>query len=59
MGYSIHVPLPGGKLKIKSRNRLRSRELNGDVPTLRIFDVYFVWEAKAKPPDKRAPGAGG
>jgi hypothetical protein len=46
-GYSFHVPLRRGTLKIKSENRLSSRERSGKVPTFRLFSIYFVWEPKA------------
>lgn len=53
MGYSLHVPMPGGVLKIKSRSRLRSREFNREVPIFDFFGVCFVWEPR-KPDAPRA-----
>ena len=35
--------LPGGTLKIRTRNSLRSREREGLVPVLRIGALYFCW----------------
>lgn len=43
MSYSIHVPLPFGLLKIKSRTNLRSAELAGQVPVWRLGEMCFVW----------------
>ncbi|MFO1114552.1 MAG: hypothetical protein U1E28_02640 [Beijerinckiaceae bacterium] len=49
MGYSIHIPLPGGRLKIKTRDRLRWSEITGETPTQRITDdMYLVWERRRK-----------
>ena len=48
-GYSFHVALRRGTLKIKSENRLRSRERSGKVPTFRLFSIYFVWAPKGLP----------
>ena len=45
MGYSIHIPLPRGKLKIKTFDRLRTREFNREIPTFRLFGIYLVWES--------------
>lgn len=47
MGYSYHVPLRRGTLKIKSESRLRSREREREVPVWKIGRTYFVWESKA------------
>ena len=47
MGYSLHIPLPRGTLKIKSESRLRPRERNGEVPTFRLVSTYVVWEPRA------------
>jgi hypothetical protein len=43
MPYSVHIPLWFGTLKIKSENRLRSKEKDGRLPVWRIGDIYFVW----------------
>lgn len=43
MPYSVHIPLWFGTLKIKSENRLRSKEKDGRLPVWRIGDTYFVW----------------
>lgn len=47
MGYSYHVQLRRGTLKIKSQSRLRSRERDREVPVCRLGWIYFVWERKA------------
>ena len=47
MGYSLHIPVPRGTVKVKSESRLRPRERSGKVPTFRLFSTYFVWEPKA------------
>jgi hypothetical protein len=52
MGYSFHIPLRRGTLKIKSENRLRSRERFGKVPKFQLFSTYFVWEPKASRPQQ-------
>ncbi len=46
MGYSLRVPLPGGKLKIKSKGRLRPREADRKVPLVNFFGVYLIWESR-------------
>ncbi|MCB1545459.1 MAG: hypothetical protein KDJ30_14620 [Rhodoblastus sp.] len=46
MGYSLHVPLPGGRLKIKSKSRLRSREAEGKVPVKKLLGLYLIWESR-------------
>jgi len=46
MGYSLRIPLPGGKLKIKSKNRLRPREVERKVPVLQLLGVFLIWESK-------------
>jgi hypothetical protein len=48
MSYSLHIPLWFGVLKIKSWDRLRSRERDRHVPVWRIGDMYLVWIPKAK-----------
>ena len=57
MGYSIHIPLPRGRLKIKSGDRLRTREFNREAPTLKLLGVYFVWESSktVEKPASRPP----
>ncbi len=56
MGFSIHVPLWSGVLKIKSADRLRSRERQHEVPALRVLSIWLVWQSKSG--DKRpSPGA--
>ena len=47
MGYSLHILLPRGTLKVKSENRLRPRERSGKVHTVRLFSTYFVWQQNA------------
>jgi hypothetical protein len=47
MGYSLHIPLPHGTLKIKSKNRLRYRERYGEAPAFHLLSTYIVWEPKA------------
>lgn len=51
MGYSVHLPLPGGTLKVKSESRLRTRERENEVPVWRFGSTYFVW--LATPSDRR------
>lgn len=46
MGYSYHVPLRSGTLKIKSESRLRGRERDREVPVWKFAGVYFVWQPK-------------
>ena len=52
MGYSLHIPLPRGTLKVKSESKLRPRERSGNVPTLRLFSTYFVWQPNASQPEQ-------
>ncbi len=49
MGYSFRIRLPGGRLKIKTQDRLRRRE----VRTRRIADLYFVWEPRKEAKDDK------
>ena len=42
----MRVPLPGGKLKIKSKGRLRPREADRKVPLVNFFGVYLIWESR-------------
>lgn len=53
MGYSFRIRLPGGRLKIKTQDRLRRRELSGEVRTRRIADLYFVWEPRKEAKDDK------
>ena len=53
MGYSLRVPLPGGRLKIKSKGRLRPREVERKVPVVNLFGVYLIWESKDQNPTDR------
>ncbi|MDE2578452.1 MAG: hypothetical protein KGL46_06595 [Hyphomicrobiales bacterium] len=46
MAFSIHIPLKGGTLKVKSANRLRSAETHREVPVFALFGVYFCWWAR-------------
>jgi hypothetical protein len=48
MGYSLHVPLGFGRLKLKSESRLRQREKDGKVTVWRIGSMYVVWEPRPK-----------
>jgi hypothetical protein len=48
MSYSLHIPLWFGLLKIKSWDRLRSRERDRHLPVWRLGDMYLVWIPKAK-----------
>jgi hypothetical protein len=47
MGCSLRIPMRHGTLKIKSKNKLRYREIYWEVPTFRLFSTYFFWEQKA------------
>jgi hypothetical protein len=53
MGYSVHIPLPRGTLKVKSESRLRPGERSGKVPTLRLFSTYLVWQQNVAQPTER------
>lgn len=55
MGYSLRVPLPGGKLKIKSKSRLRPREAEGKVPMLRFLGLYVIWDSDEQHRRDRGP----
>ena len=44
MSYSLHVPLIGGRLKLKSESRLRRREWDGEVPVWRFGSLCVIWE---------------
>ena len=48
MGYSVHIPLGVGRLKIKSESRLRQRERDGKVRVWRFGSLYIVWEPRLK-----------
>jgi hypothetical protein len=52
MGYSLHVPLPRGTLKIKSKSRLRYRERYGEAAAFHLLSTYFVWEPKTSNSDQ-------
>ncbi len=54
MGYSLHIPLPRGTLKVKSESRLRPRERSGNVPTFQLFSTYFVWQQNASQSGNKA-----
>lgn len=56
MGFSFRIRLPGGRLKIKTQDRLRRRELLGEVPVKRVADLYFVWEPRKKARDETPTG---
>jgi hypothetical protein len=45
MHYRIR--LPGGTLKIKTRQYLRTREIEGRVPMKRLGGLYFIWWPEA------------
>jgi hypothetical protein len=48
MGYSLHIPLGFGRLKIKSESRLRQREKDGKITVWRFGSLYVVWEPRSK-----------
>jgi hypothetical protein len=48
LGYSLHIPLGFGRLKIKSESRLRPREKDGKVPVWHIGSMCIVWEPRSK-----------
>jgi hypothetical protein len=52
MGYSLHIPLGFGRLKIKSESRLRQREKDGKVTVWRFGSMYVVWEPRQKDTDR-------
>lgn len=39
----LKVPLPGGSLKLKSYQILRSVEREHRIPTLKIGNLYLSW----------------
>ncbi len=43
MGFSLHIPLPGGVLKIKSSDRLRYEERFGDFGIWKLGSICLVW----------------
>lgn len=45
MDYSVRVPLGFGRLKIKSKSRLRTKERAKEVPTWRVGNTWIVWES--------------
>jgi hypothetical protein len=49
MGYSVRIPLWRGTVKIKSESRLRTRELNKEVPMFRLLSAYVIWEPRKLP----------
>ena len=65
MGYSYHIPLRRGLLKIKSRDRLRYEERYNEVPVWSFMGVWFVYlrtqptnAATDANPDSPAPRGG-
>jgi hypothetical protein len=54
MGYSIHIPLGFGIVKIKSSSHLRPEEHMRRVPIMRFGNMFIVWKSRAK----RAPDFG-
>ena len=48
MSYSLRVPLPGGKLKIKSKSGLRQREIERKAPLFNLLGMYLIWEPKGQ-----------
>ncbi len=55
MGYSIHIPVFLGTIKIKSASRLRREEQAHLVPMRRIGNAYVVWSRRKKRKDAAAP----
>ena len=45
MGFSFHIRLPSGTLKIKNAGRLRRQERNHEIPVWRIGALCFVWDS--------------
>ena len=45
-GFSLRIPLPGGKLKFKSKSRLRQREIDHKVPVVWVLGLYIIWDAR-------------
>ena len=39
----FRIYLPGGLLKVKSRNWLREEEVDRKVPVRKLFGLYFIW----------------
>lgn len=52
MGYSVHIPLWIGILKIKSASRLRDSERHGRARVWRLGATRIVW---SKGGDSRSP----
>jgi hypothetical protein len=49
MGYSVHVPLWFGMLKIKSAEKLRRDERRGSgMPVWRVGNMCFVWRGRGR-----------
>ncbi|MDE2577403.1 MAG: hypothetical protein KGL46_01220 [Hyphomicrobiales bacterium] len=48
MSFSFHIKLPGGVLKVKTWERLRSYERDGDVPVRQVGSVWFCWWSDAR-----------
>ncbi len=44
----FHIPLPGGRLKIKTYRYLRSSEREGRARMWRCGSLYFIWDTGSR-----------
>jgi hypothetical protein len=55
MAYSLHIPFSSRYLKIKSADKLRTEEKNGNIPMLRLGSICILWMPASKPKRSAAP----
>ncbi|WP_166487929.1 hypothetical protein [Mesorhizobium sp.] len=52
---TIRIRLPGGTLKIKTKDELRRREQKREVPVWQVGNYFIVWWPSSMSPSGRPP----